>query len=249
VGRLRSNLAAAQASGSDDEVAELRRQLADASQALLHLQAAADVDYASIVDANQRAVALIWADMGGGNIQVGTSFAVRSDGTMLTCRHVVAGTDGSARPLQLAIKFADSYQVYPAQLRAVSNEVDLAIVKVNIRGGVPTVQGLNGRPDTVDVGSPVAVIGFPMGPDLPMTDAGRSRTIARTTFTAGTVSKILFDLVQIDGYGAQGASGSPVFDRSGQVVSILYGGEPGSEGRIVLSIPSTYALDLLASQP
>ncbi len=249
VGSLRSNLAAAQAAGSEQEVAELRNQLADATQALLNLEAAADVDYGSIVDANQRAVALIWADFGGGNIQIGTAFAVRSDGTMLTCRHVVAGEDGSARPLRLAIKFADSYQVFPAQLRAVSNEADLAIVKVNIRGGVPTVQGLNERSDTLRVGDPVAVIGFPMGTDLPMTEAGQSRTIARTSFTAGSVSKVLPDLIQLDGYGARGASGSPIFDRHGQVVSILYGGEPGSGGRIVLSVPTSYALTLLESQP
>jgi S1-C subfamily serine protease len=167
---------------------------------------------------------------------------------MLTCRHVVAGADGSARPLRLAIKFADSYQVFPAQLLAVSSEVDLAIVKVNIRGGVPTVQGLNERPDTLSAGDPVAVIGFPLGTNLPMTAAGRSQTIARTSFTAGTVSKVLSDLVQLDGYGAQGASGSPIFDRNGQVVSILYGGEPGSDGRIVLSVPSRFALDLLNSR-
>jgi len=248
VGRLRSSLAAAQAAGSEEEIAEVRRQLTDATQALLTLEAAAGVDYQAIVDTNQRAVAMIWADLGGGNIQIGTAFAVRSDGTMLTCRHVVAGEDGSARPLRLAIQFADSYQVFPAQLRAVSNEADLAIVKVNIRGGVPTVQGLNERPDTLGVGIPVAAIGFPMGTDLPMSETGRSRTIARTTFTAGTVSKVLPDLIQLDSYGTRGASGSPIFDRSGRVVSILYGGEPGSEGRIVLSVPSTYALSLLESQ-
>ena len=247
VGRLRSDLAAAQASGSEDEVQALRLQLADASQALLNLEAAADVDYGAIVDANQQAVAMIWADLGSGNIQVGTAFAVRSDGTMITCRHVVAGENGTTRPLRLAIKFADSYQVFPAELLAVSNDVDLAIVKVNIRGGVPTIQGLSDRPDTLRQGDPVAVIGFPLGTDLPMTAAGRSQTIARTTFTAGSVSKVLPDLVQLDGYGAQGASGSPIFDRNGQVVSILYGGEPGSSGRIVLSIPSTLAIDLLNS--
>ncbi len=248
VGRLRSSLAAAQAAGSDDEVVDLRRQLADASQALLHLEAAADVDYSSIVEANQRAVAIIWADLGGGNIQIGTAFAVRSDGTMLTCRHVVAGEGGTIRPLRLAIQFADSHQIFEARLLAVSNEVDLALVKVNIRGGVPTVQGLNEHPDTLGVGAPVAVIGFPLGTSLPMTDAGASGTIARTTFTAGSVSKVLSDLVQIDGYGARGASGSPIFDRAGQVVGILYGGEPSSDGRIILSVPSNHALDLLESQ-
>jgi S1-C subfamily serine protease len=166
---------------------------------------------------------------------------------MLTCRHVVAGPDGAARPLRVAIKFADSYQVYPAQLLAVSNSADLAVVKVNIRGGVPTVQGLNERPDTLKQGDPVAIIGFPGGTNLPMTEAGESRSVARTTFTAGSVSKVLSDLVQVDGYGVQGASGSPIFDRNGQVVGILYGGEPGSEGRIVLSVPTTFALALLES--
>ena len=247
VGRLRSNLAAAQATGTAEEIRELRRQLADASQALLNLQAAADVDYGTIVEANQRAVALIWADLGAGNIQIGTAFAVRSDGTMLTCRHVVAGESGSTRPRRIAIKFADSYQVFPAQLLAVSSEVDLAVVKVNVRGGVPTVRRLNERPDTLMPGDPVAVIGFPWGVDLPMTETGESRTIARTTFMAGSVSKSLSDLVQIDGYGARGSSGSPIFDRNGEVVSILYGGEPGSDGRIVLSVPSSFALDLLNS--
>jgi S1-C subfamily serine protease len=167
---------------------------------------------------------------------------------MLTCRHVVAGEDGAMRPLRLAIKFADSYQVYPARLLAVSDEADLAIVKVNIREGVPTVQGISARPDTLKQGDPVAVIGFPFGTDLPMTNAGRSQTIARTSFTAGSISKVLSDLIQLDGYGAQGSSGSPIFDRTGQVVSILYGGEPGSEGRIVLSVPSTIALEFLNSQ-
>lgn len=249
IGRLRSSLAAARESGSEEEVRELRRQLADASQALLHLEAAADVDYGSIVEANQRAVAIVWADLGGGNIQVGTAFAVRSNGTMLTSRHVVAGEDGSIQPQRLAIKFADSYQVFPARLLAVSNDADLAVVEVNVRGGVPTVEGFNQRPDTLRQGDPVAVIGFPMGTSLPMTEAGESGTIARTTFGAGSVSKTLADLVQIDGYGARGSSGSPIFDRNGEVVSILYGGEPGSEGRIVLSVPSTFALELLASVP
>ena len=35
------------------------------------------------------------------------------------------------------------------------------------------------------------------------------------------LQKVLPDLVQLDGYGAQGASGSPIFDRNGQVVGII----------------------------
>ncbi len=247
VGMLRNTLVAAEEAGSSEEAERLRLQLADAMQALRYREAAAHVDYGSIVDANQRAIALVWADLGSGNIQIGTAFAVDTNGTMVTCRHVVAGEDGTIRPSRIGIQFADSWQVFEARLLAVSSEVDLAVVKVNIRGGVPKVQRLNLRRDTVSQGDPVATIGFPLGTSLPMTEAGRSRTIARTTFNAGTASKVLPDLIQIDGYGAQGASGSPIFDRNGEVVSVLYGGEPGSSGRIVLSVPSSYVVGLLES--
>ncbi len=143
----------------------------------------------------------------------------------------------------MGVRFADSDQFFRARLVTISDEVDLAVVKVDIRGGVPTIGGLNTRPDTVRQGDPVALIGFPLGTDLPMSGDG---AVARTTFWAGTVSKVLGDLIQVDGYGAQGASGTPVFDRRGEVIGVLYGGQPGSGGRIVFTVPSSYVIDLIA---
>jgi S1-C subfamily serine protease len=107
------------------------------------------------------------------------------------------------------------------------------------------VSGLNQRPDTLRQGDPVAVVGFPLGPELPMSSYGRDRSIARTSFSAGSVSKALEGVIQIDGYGAEGSSGSPILDQSGQVVGIVYGGQSGSEGRIVLGVPSDVAARLL----
>ncbi len=147
----------------------------------------------------------------------------------------------------MGVQFADSDQFFPARLVAVASEVDLAVIKTDIRGGVPTVQGLNRRADTVGPGDPVALIGFPLGTDLPMSE-GRTLPRARTSFHAGTVSKVLPDLLQIDSYGARGSSGTPIFDGNGEVVGILYGGQPGSEGRIVYAVPVAYALDLLAQE-
>jgi S1-C subfamily serine protease len=79
-----------------------------------------------------------------------------------------------------------------------------------------------------------------MGTDLPM-----SGEIARTSFSAGSVSKVLSTVLQLEGYGASGASGSPIFDRHGQVVGILYGGRDAPGGRLLFGVPSTYAIELL----
>jgi len=54
----------------------------------------------------------------------------------------------------------------------------------------------------------------------------------------GTVSKVLPDVMQVDGYGAPGSSGSPIFGRDGRVVGVLYGGERESQGRIVYAVPA-----------
>ncbi len=241
VRRLRTELAAAQETGSADQVDQLRGQLDAATQALQYQQRAAGVDYSSIVDRNQQAVAIIWVEFGPGEVFTATAFAVRPDGTMLTNRHVVAGEDGTRQPTRIAIRFADSRQNWRGRVLAVAPDADLAVVKVDIRGGTPAV-ALNAGADTLGPGDPVALIGYPLGTDLPM--AG---DYARTSFWAGSVSKVLEDLVQIDGYGAHGASGSPVFDGAGEVVGVLYGGQEGTGGRIVYAVPIRAVMQLLQS--
>jgi pSer/pThr/pTyr-binding forkhead associated (FHA) protein/V8-like Glu-specific endopeptidase len=217
---------------SQDEVEQLKGALAGASQS-------------GSAEEVQRAVALIWVEFDPGEVYVGTAFAVRADGVLITSRHVVAGEEGDRRPGRIAVKFADSDQVYRGRLLAVSHAADVAALKVDIPGGVPTVRSLNLRADTLDQGDPVAIIGFPLGPDLPMTSLGQDRTVARTSFSAGSVSKIIGDVVQVDGYGAEGSSGSPIFDRNGAVIGVVYGGEPGSYGRVVLGVPSRHVAALL----
>ena len=69
--------------------------------------------------------------------------------------------------------------------------------------------------------------------------------IADPTLTVGTVSKVLHAVVQVDGYGAPGSSGSPVFGRDGRVVAVLYGGERESQGKIIYAVPASAVAECL----
>ena len=242
--RLQQDLRAAEDAGRPGEVARLRAELTAAAAALSTQRAAALLDYRGIHQTNNRAVAMIWAEFGPGDVITGTAFAVTADGLMATNRHVVYGADGTRRPRRLAVQFTNSAQVWRAQVAAASPEEDVALVRVEgIVGAVPFVP----LPDSsvaVEAGNPVAIIGFPLGTDLPMRSAGEP-DLVRTSLTAGTVSKVLPNLLQIDGYGAQGASGSPVFDRDGTLLGVLYAGEPGSAGRIVYAVPVKYVTALV----
>jgi pSer/pThr/pTyr-binding forkhead associated (FHA) protein len=244
VQKLQAELVSAQQAGNQTQVAELSRRLTVASDALRNQQAAARVNYRGINAANAHAVALIWVKFGAREVFTGTAFAVRPDGMMITNRHVVTGESGSRQPLDMAVKFSDSYQTFKASLVKVSPDADLAVVKVeNLIGTVPVVS-MNPKEDTVQAGDPVAMIGFPLGVDLPMGKTD-DKVVAKTTFGAGTVSKVLPDKVQIDGYSAQGASGSPIFDANGSVIAVLYGGQEGTDGRVLFGVPAGYITKLL----
>jgi S1-C subfamily serine protease/pSer/pThr/pTyr-binding forkhead associated (FHA) protein len=246
VKQLSNQLASARAAGNAQQVQTLSAQLDDATETLHNQQVAAQVNYSALYEANQRAVGIIYVDFGPDGVFTGTAFAVTRDGVMITNRHVVAGADGTRHARRIGVKFADSNQNFPARLLAVSTDkdADVAVVKVDIAGGNPAVQPLDPNA-TVRPGDPVAIIGFPLGVDLP-TDVRGGRAVARTSLTAGTVSKVLSTLVQVDGYGAEGSSGSPIFDEDGNVVAVLYGGQPGTGGRIVFGVPIAYAARLAA---
>ena len=244
VQRLNNDLASASASGDARQIEALRARLNTAADALRTQQIAAQVDYSAIYQDNQDAVAMIYVEFAPGEVFTGTAFAITREGVLITNRHVVAGPDGTRKATKVGIKFADSDQVFPARVLAIGQDkaADVAVVKVDIRGGNPAIKTF--RPSaSVRPGDPVAVIGFPLGVELP-TDQRGYRQVARTSLTAGTVSKVLDDLVQVDGYGAEGSSGSPIFDGAGNVVAVLYGGQPGTGGRIVFGVPVSYAQQL-----
>src|SRR2546430_7017510 len=115
---------------------------------------------------------------------------------------------------------------------------DVGVLQVAVRGGTPRVLGFARDANGLQRGDPVAIIGYPLGEDLPMEHQGQSAVVADPTLTVGTVSKVLSDVIQVDGYGAPGSSGSPVFDRHRPVVAVLDGGNPESPGKLIYRVPS-----------
>jgi serine protease Do len=238
---LRTQIAAARSTQQRDS---LRQSLAVVQQRQRGITAAQGVDWGAINRANSPAIAMIYVQFPDDSVFTGTGFAVTADGLLLTNRHVVTSHAGD-RPTRIAVQFSGSTAVLHGRLEKVAPDADIATIRITDAGSYPVVQGLKSDPTGVDVGDPIALIGYPLGLDTPM-----GTTTVNTTLAPGTIGKILPDsLLQLDAYSGTGASGSPILDRSGQVIGLEFGGLRESGGRIVLGLPIRRALALLGSSP
>lgn len=243
--RLRRELAGS--GGDASSMSRLRTQLDDAERRQRALAGAVGgVDYRVISHQNQDAVAIVLVEYSDGERFSGTAFCVDSMGTMVTNKHILAGEDGTKTPRRLGVIFSGSTQFWRAEMIGVSPDADIGVFRVLIKGGTPRVHGLARSPEGLERGDPVAILGYPLGFDLPMESQG-GNPIAAPTLTVGTVSKALTSVVQVDAYGAPGSSGSPIFDRGGNVIAVLYGGERESNGKIIFAVPAYVAANYLKS--
>lgn len=204
---------------------------------------AAGFDAGSIARRHAPAVVMVFAQFDDGRSVGATGFVARARGDtgwIVTARHTVTDRDG--RPAaRIAAAVSGRRDVYRTDLVRRHDSLDLAVLRIVSRLGVPVLDA-PARP--VAVGSPVASIGYPFGLDLPMGGEVGDVGLTPTTFTA-TVTRVLPDLVQLDGYGAVGASGSPVFGAGGGLAGMVYGGQPESGGRIVYAVPAAAIEGLL----
>lgn len=218
--------------------ADLRRRLQSAMAALDRQQLAASIDYATIERLTRQAVAVVWVEARDGTTSTGTGFAVRSDGTLVTSRHVVTGEAGTASPRRLGVQFADSRQVFPATILGIADDADIAIIRLrNLIGEVPVVAGLNLGTDTLQAGTPIAWIGFPLGGETWPQDTATGR-LARPLGAVGILTGRDAGSIVVQGYGAVGASGSPILDARGQVIAVLVGGTDDGRNHELFGVPA-----------
>ena len=212
----------------------------DRHEALLN---AAALDPVAAARASSRAVAVIVAEFGNGRVASGTGFAVRRQGDtvwVVTARHLVRDSLGTPA-VRLAVIFNGSGQAFRARTQRVHDSADVALITAWIRGGAPVVAGLS---DSVKIGDPVAITGFPFG--LDSLGDWRTNGTAATSAT-GTVTELRPDLLGVDGYGTHGSSGSPIFAKNGAVVGLVSGGGRAATQRLV-AVPARQIRAILGTR-
>jgi pSer/pThr/pTyr-binding forkhead associated (FHA) protein/S1-C subfamily serine protease len=242
VQRLRDELAAAERRAPSQAaldslrgavtVAERETQSLEAK-----LRAIRATDFATIAQQNQGAVGLITASFGR-DYYNGTGFALTPDGYMLTNWHVVADSQ-HPRADTLWVIMADQSQAHYADIIAMSQERDVALIKIRGYSG-PFITAIDWNGTKARQGEPAALIGFPAGSGF-----ARLRTaVVRTSMTAGIISRTTEDVIQFDGITIGGSSGSPLFNANGEVIAIHHAGLAQSPG-FALSLPIKHAVAIM----
>lgn len=245
VRRLQADLTAMATSERPDpeSLAALRAEIEEATARMSGQRRAASLDAVGITARVRPAVVMVYSEFVDGSRSVATGFAVSSDGRIVTNRHVVAGEAGNKQPTRIGVQFSGSTQVWPADVLAVGDGPDLALLQTrNLVGGNPEVGRVNQRSDTLAAGTPLLLIGFP---DTGVTadETAAPRAIA----TAGTSLGLRNGRLEVDGWGAAGGSGSPVLDGTGAVVGVLFGAAGGSDDRHLVAVPASQLRAFLAA--
>ena len=223
------------ARGDPARLASLQVRFSNVQRRQRGIEAAQGVDYAAIQRANTAAIAVIVVRFSD-TTQVfeGTAFCVSPTGVMLTNRHTVLNREGE-QARDVAIRFSGSTEVLPARIVRVAPDADLAVIQVESGGPFPAVAGM--LTATPEAGAPIALIGFPGG-------CGSCERPSAKLVT-GSITNASDSLLEMDAFSGTGASGSPIFDRNGQVVGVLFGGRGGESSTEIVGLPIRRAQALL----
>ena len=231
--RLASELRAQQERGGDVSAYAARMRASQTRTASI-----AGMDYAAIAAANQAALVFLVVEFPDSARSTGTGFNILESGLIVTNRHVIQSADG-VRAQRIAAAFdGTSGEWKRASVEVVSETDELAFLRVITPGTYPVVGGIAPDGGTIRVGSPVAILGYPLGTGTAGMNGSINTLRPSASLSVGTVGKLVPETLQLDAFAAQGSSGSPVFDHRGFVVGVIYGGATESGGRIVYAVPT-----------
>lgn len=165
------------------------------------------------VNAGDEAVVRIVTDKSGG-----TGFFINEFGTVLTCLHVVRDAE--------AIQLFWNGRAFGAEVIGTDPKYDQAVLTI-FEAGTPYLKVQ--RPyferilekDRVREGTPVRVIGHPLGRPDPVVKTGTVTAVhyqLNRLFLSRVVENIIF---QTDAVVEHGNSGSPAFNADGRVIGIV----------------------------
>jgi len=237
---LAERVRATSAGGTPNEMDSLRSELVRRE---VMQQGLALMDLSKISVENDSAIAFVVSELDGKPYGA-TAFGVSATGLLVTNKHNVRSPVTGRAPTRLGVKYANTDVLLHAHVVQLPGDssVDLALIQVDEAGRYPMVTGVARSLDDLYAGSPVVTIGFPHALDSPM-----DGNFVKTSLTAGTLSKLLPELLQVDAYASHGSSGSPIFDARGWVIGVVYGGDPQSGGRLTYAVPSSRLVELLRS--
>jgi S1-C subfamily serine protease len=212
----------------------------------------------------------------------GTGFLVDRRGRLLTNRHLaepwwndddadaLAKRGFKPRLLYARAFFPQISEPFPVRLEKRSDLVDLAVLRVDLKGKRVPVVPLERSKEWTVAGQPVVVVGYPAGLEAilakadtslvrtileahgtsaeKVTDALSQRSLIRPSTTQGHIGDVTRTDIVFDAPTTQGGSGGPIFNKRGQVVAVEYAVLQKFGGNS-FGVPIGYALDLLASSP
>jgi serine protease DegQ len=184
-----------------------------------------------VVEKVQPSIVTVFARSGGGNQGVGSGVIYRSDGTILTNNHVVAGAT------RIEVAFADGSRA-TGRVTATDPDTDLAVVRVD-RTGLPAAHFEKSVPR---IGSLAVVLGSPLGFEKTVT-AGIVSGLHRQIPGSASETRALVDLIQTDAAISPGNSGGAVVDSVGSVLGISVAYVPPQQGAVAVgfAIPAATA--------
>ena len=161
----------------------------------------------------------------------GTAFVVHSDGLLMTCNHVVAGST--------ALKVHLNGKVYPAQVVAVDKPNDLALIRIEATG-LPALKLADSN--NVRLSEDVMAVGYPLSDVL-----GKEPKVSRGTIS-GKVDDPEGPRLQADITINPGNSGGPLANNRGEVVGVNSAGLFGSGiQEVSFAVPSNLGSKLLST--